>query len=56
MWPNLQETADLVAFTEEMLNEKFNFLCSESKRISSQDADIKGNGSPLILLWVWDLT
>ena len=29
MWPNLQETADLIAFTEEILNEKPNFLCSE---------------------------
>ena len=27
MWPNLQETADLVKFTEEILNEKFHFLC-----------------------------
>ena len=25
MWPNLQETADLVTFTEEILNGKFNF-------------------------------
>ena len=56
MWPNLQETADLVTFTEEMPKEKFGFLCSKSKRIWSQDAEIKGNGSPLILLWVWDFT
>ena len=28
MWPNPQETADLVTFTEEILNEKFHFLCS----------------------------
>ena len=28
MWPNPQETADLVTFTEEILNGKFNFLCS----------------------------
>ena len=29
MWPNLQFPADLVTFTEEILNGKFNFLCSE---------------------------
>ena len=28
MWPNLQETADLVTFTEETLNKKLHFLCS----------------------------
>ena len=28
MWPNPQETANLVTFTEEILNEKFHFLCS----------------------------
>ena len=28
MWPNSQETADLVAFAEELLNEKLHFLCS----------------------------
>ena len=30
MWPNTQETADLVTFTEEMLNGKLYFLCSVS--------------------------
>ena len=25
MWPNPQETADLVAFTEEIFNEKYHF-------------------------------
>ena len=29
MWPNLQFLADLVTFTEEILNGKFHFLCSE---------------------------
>ena len=29
MGPNPQETADLVTFTEEILNEKPHFLCSE---------------------------
>ena len=28
MWPNPQETADLVTFTEEILNGKFYYLCS----------------------------
>ena len=30
MWPNLQETADLVTFTEEILNGKLHFLCREN--------------------------
>ena len=29
MWPNPQESADLVAFTEEILNEKLQFLRSD---------------------------
>ena len=28
MWPNPQETADLVTFTEEILKGKLHFLCS----------------------------
>ena len=28
MWPNRPETADLVEFTEEVLNGKFHFLCN----------------------------
>ena len=31
MWPNPQETADLVKFTEEILNGKLPFLSSECK-------------------------
>ena len=27
MWPNPQETANLVTFTEEILNRKLHFLC-----------------------------
>ena len=30
MWPNPQETADLVTFTEETLNRKLHFLCSDA--------------------------
>ena len=28
MWPNPQDTADLVTFTDEILNGKLHFLCS----------------------------
>ena len=30
MWPNPHETANLVTFTEEILNGKLPFLCSDS--------------------------
>ena len=30
MLPNPQETADLVTFTEEILNAKMHFLCSDA--------------------------
>ena len=30
MWQNPQETADLITFTEEILNGKLYFLCSET--------------------------
>ena len=30
MWPNPQEAADLVTFTEEILNGKLLFLCSDN--------------------------
>ena len=30
MWPNPQKTADLVTFTEEILNGKLHFLCSHT--------------------------
>ena len=33
MSSNPQETADLVKFTEEILNEKFDFLCSGSSKV-----------------------
>ena len=29
MWPNPQETADFVTFTEEMLNGKLHFMYSD---------------------------
>ena len=30
MWPNPQFPADLITFTEEILNAKLRFLCSDS--------------------------
>ena len=33
MRPNLQETTDLVTFTEEILNKKLHFLCSVNERL-----------------------
>ena len=33
MWPNPQETVDLVTFNEEILNEKLHFLRSVKKSI-----------------------
>ena len=35
MWPNPQETTDLVTFTEEILNEKLHFLCNVSCETST---------------------
>ena len=29
MWPNPQETADSITFTEEIINGKRHFLCSD---------------------------
>ena len=34
MWPNPQETMDLVTFTEEILNGKLHFLCSDVFTVS----------------------
>ena len=35
MWPNPQGTADLVTFTEEILNGKLHFLCVKFLKISA---------------------
>ena len=35
MWPNPQETADLVTFTEKIFNGKLDFLCSANFHIDS---------------------
>ena len=36
LWPNSQETADLVTFTEEIRNGKLRFLSSESKTVMAK--------------------
>ena len=38
MWPNPQEIADLVTFTEEIVNEKLQFLCSDPWKSTSAEA------------------
>ena len=38
MWPNPQISADLVLFTEEILNGKLHFLCSDS--IANSDPNL----------------
>ena len=37
MWPNPQETADLVTFTEEILNGKLHFLCSKTWTLDNSE-------------------
>ena len=41
MWPNLQDTVDLVTFTKEIFNEKFHFLCNA----------YSGPGEAVNILW-----
>ena len=36
MWPNPQETADLVTFTEETLNEKLHFSCGAVYKVETK--------------------
>ena len=40
MWPNPQETVDLVTITEEILNEKLYFLCSENSVMTLNPAKL----------------
>ena len=42
MQPNPQETADLVTFTEEILNGKLHFLCSDKINIKVILPDLVG--------------
>ena len=49
MWPNPQETADLVTFTKVILNEKLHFLCKNQKvGIPSFIRSIRGHTYPPI--------
>ena len=41
MWPNPRETADLVTFTEEFLNGKLHFLCSDWNFVEISDLVLK---------------
>ena len=41
MWPNPQETADLVTFTEEILKGKLHFLSSKYLSENYVDAEVK---------------
>ena len=36
MWPNSQETADLVTFTEEIFSDKLHYLCSNSRHVNEE--------------------
>ena len=43
MWPNLRETVDLVTITEEILNGKLHFLCSETSFKNSRIGVVLNN-------------
>ena len=56
MWPNPEETADLVKFTKEILNGKLHFLCSdesewEELRMDEGALDLVGVQYDKALLW-----
>ena len=40
MWPNPREIADLVTFAKEILNEKFNILCSVFHNFENKIIDV----------------
>ena len=40
MWPNPQETTDLVTFTEEILSGKLHFLCSVRRSYKVQEDNV----------------
>ena len=50
MWPNPQETADLVIFTEEILTEKLHFFVQWSLNPSKK----KNNISKKVTLWTYE--
>ena len=40
MWPNSQESADLVTFTKEILDGKLCYLCSENSLINHKGTPV----------------
>ena len=48
MRPNLQETADLVTFTEEIFNEELIFLCSVVRRSSLPNEALWGKNDSIM--------
>ena len=50
MWPNPQETAGLVTFTEETLNGRLHFLWTTSFLLTSRYKDIKINLSSKVVI------
>ena len=52
MWPNPQFSADLVTFTEEILNGKLHFLCSDSELVVQSKQFCEYSGTPNLSLKV----
>ena len=61
MWPNPQLLADLVTFTEQILNGRLYFLCSVVKKLVTHKASVltAWNFWPYTglyhVLWAWDM-
>ena len=55
MWPNPQETASLVTFTEEILNGKLHFSCSVLLKLSS-GSNIRPRWAWVDLCWIGELS
>ena len=49
MWPNLQETGDLVTFTEEILNGKLHFL--RRVRMIGSMVPVTGVSTDVVYWW-----
>ena len=54
-WLNPQETADLVTFTEKILDGKLHFLCSVSKSSVSRELALSDQGFGVIRKSSWSL-
>ena len=56
MWQNPQEAVDLVTFTEEILNERLHFLCSDGfSKCNDLDLIIKGFEVKVLVLQLWNV-